>query len=80
MGDRGITYVRLQSPILFAALIFLGLALNEPYDIMEVKLLDEPKVIIHNRDDFNLPTEPEKNVAGVVFLSAMEKVGWQYWF
>ena len=51
----------------------LGLALGEPCDIMEVKMIDEPTVIIHNRDGFNLPTEPEKNVAGVVFLSAMEK-------
>jgi homoserine kinase len=42
---------------------------------MEMKLLDEPKVIIHNRDMYNLPTEPEKNVAGVVLLSIMEKVG-----
>ena len=53
----------------------LGMALNEPNDIMEVTLLDEPKVIIHNRDNYNLPTDPEKNVAGVVFLSVMEKVG-----
>ena len=53
----------------------LGLALNEPCDIMEVRLLDEPKVVIHNRDEFNLPTDPEKNVAGVVFLSIMEKIG-----
>lgn len=53
----------------------LGLALNEPSDIMELSLLDEPKVIIHNRDSFNLPTEPEKNVAGVVLLSVMEKIG-----
>ncbi|MCG2613620.1 homoserine kinase [Terrimonas sp. NA20] len=53
----------------------LGLALNEPSDIMEVSLLDEPKVIIHNRDEYNLPTDPEKNVAGVVFLSIMEKIG-----
>jgi len=53
----------------------LGLALNEPCDIMEITLLDEPKVIIHNRDEFNLPTDPEKNVAGVVFLSVMEKIG-----
>lgn len=53
----------------------LGLALEEPADIMEVKLLDEPKVIIHNRDSWNLPTEPEKNVAGVVLLSVMEKTG-----
>jgi homoserine kinase len=53
----------------------LGLALNEPSDIMELTLLDEPRVIIHNRDNFDLPTEPEKNVAGVVLLSVMEKVG-----
>lgn len=53
----------------------LGMALKAPYDVMEVKLLDEPKVIIHNRDAFNLPTDPEKNVAGVVFLAVMEKVG-----
>ena len=52
----------------------LGLALNEPYDVMEVKLLDEPKVIIHNKDNFNLPTEPEKNVAGVVLLSMIERM------
>ncbi len=53
----------------------LGMSLNEPYDIMEITLLNEPKVIIHNRDNYNLPTEPEMNVAGVVFLSIMKKVG-----
>ena len=53
----------------------LGMALNAPYDIMEVTLLDEPKVIIHNRDSYNLPTDPKKNVAGVVFLAVMERVG-----
>ena len=58
----------------------LGLALNEPSDIMEVILLEEPKVIIHNRDEFNLPTDPEKNVAGVVFLAAMEKAGGNHGF
>ncbi|PZR25991.1 MAG: homoserine kinase [Citrobacter freundii] len=58
----------------------LGLALSEPCDIMEVRLLNEPKVVIHNRDEFNLPTEPEKNVAGVVFLSIMEQIGGQVGF
>lgn len=53
----------------------LGLALNEPCDIMEFRLLDEPKVIIHNRDAYNLPTDPEQNVAGVVLLAAIEKAG-----
>lgn len=53
----------------------LGMALQAPYDIMEVSLLNEPKVVLHNRDAYNLPTEPEKNVAGVVLLSIMEKIG-----
>ncbi|MBI3139462.1 MAG: homoserine kinase [Sphingobacteriales bacterium] len=52
----------------------LGLALNEPSDILELQLLDKPEVIIHNRDHYNLPTEPERNVAGVVLLSIMEKL------
>jgi len=52
----------------------LGLALKEPYDIMEVRLLDSPEVIITNKDEFNLPTDPIKNVAGVVLLSMMEKI------
>jgi homoserine kinase len=53
----------------------LGLALNHPYDVMDVTMLNQPNIIIHNRDDYNLPTEPEKNVAGVVFQSIMDKVG-----
>jgi homoserine kinase len=58
----------------------LGLALEEPNDIMEVKLIEEPVVIIHNRDAYNLPTDPHKNVAGVVFLSAMERLEQKFGF
>lgn len=70
--------VSVHSPGTVANLVcgfdILGLALNEPYDIMDVKLIDEPTVIIRNKDDFNLPTEAEKNVAGVVLLSVIEKM------
>jgi homoserine kinase len=52
----------------------LGMALKEPFDIMTLKLIDEPRILITNKDDYNLPTEPEKNVAGVVLLSIMEKM------
>ena len=69
--------IRVRCPATVANLVcgfdILGLALHEPNDIMEVMIIDEPGVIIHNRDAFNLPTEPAKNVAGVVFLSALEK-------
>lgn len=70
--------VTIHSPGTVANLVcgfdILGLALNDPYDVMEVKLLDVPTVIIRNRDEFNLPTQPEKNVAGVVFQAVMEKI------
>ncbi len=70
--------VKIHSPGTVANLVcgfdILGLALSEPYDVMELTLLDEPRVIILNKDRFNLPTEPEKNVAGVVLLSIMERM------
>jgi homoserine kinase len=70
--------ITIKSPGTVANLVcgfdILGMALNEPYDIMQLKLIDEPKVIIINKDNFNLPTDPEKNVAGVVLLSIMEKL------
>lgn len=71
------TKIIVHSPGTVANLVcgfdILGLALHDPYDIMEVSLIDEPRVIIHNPDEYNLPTDPEKNVAGVVFLAALEK-------
>ncbi len=52
----------------------LGLALNDPYDLMTVKLIEEPVVIIHNRDAYGLPTDPQKNVAGVSLLEMIERL------
>ncbi|HYM95391.1 MAG TPA: homoserine kinase, partial [Chitinophagaceae bacterium] len=70
--------VKVKCPATVANLVcgfdILGMALNEPYDIMQVKLLDEPTVIIHNKDAFGLPSDPEKNVAGVVLLSIIERM------
>lgn len=70
--------VKVHCPATVANLVcgfdILGMALNEPYDVMGIKLLNEPQVIIINKDEFNLPTDPEKNVAGVVLLSVMEKM------
>ena len=76
--------IKIKSPATVANLVcgfdVLGLALNEPYDSMQLKLIDEPSVYITNKDDFNLPTEPEKNVAGVVLLSIMEKMDNKFGF
>jgi homoserine kinase len=78
------TAVTIHAPATVANLVcgfdILGMALKEPYDIMTVKLVEEPKIVIINKDDFNLPTEPGKNVAGVVLLSVMEKINNQCGF
>ena len=52
----------------------LGFALNEPFDEMTVRLITEKTVRIFHKDDFGLPCEAEKNVAGVVLLSMLEKL------
>lgn len=52
----------------------LGFALEEPSDYMKLRIIDEKTVRIINRDSFNLPTEAEKNVAGVTLLAMLEKI------
>lgn len=52
----------------------LGFALNEPCDEMTVRLTGEKRVRILHHDDFNLPVEPEKNVAGAVLLSMLDEI------
>lgn len=70
--------IKIKSPGTVANLVcgfdILGLALNEPADRMELSLLDKPGLVIQNMDDYNLPTDPVKNVAGVVLLSIIEKM------
>jgi homoserine kinase len=52
----------------------LGMALQEPYDIMEVRLLDEPKITVISRDGFPLPTDPAQNTAGAPLLAMLEEM------
>lgn len=49
----------------------LGLALEEPSDLMILSRREEPGLVIRNLDNFGLPTDPEKNVAGVSLLAMM---------
>ncbi len=52
----------------------LGFALSEPFDVMTVRLIDEKIVKIKHLDDYNLPTAPEKNVAGKAVSTLLESV------
>ncbi|MGZ5253034.1 MAG: homoserine kinase [Flavitalea sp.] len=51
----------------------LGMALDEPYDIMKLTLIDEPVIRIIHTDEYNLPTEPEKNVAGAALQALLDE-------
>jgi homoserine kinase len=47
---------------------------------MTVRLITDKIVKIHHRDDFNLPTAPEKNVAGAALLSMLQAVDGNFGF
>ncbi len=70
--------VHVQCPATVANLVcgfdILGMALQEPFDIMEVRLLDEPKVIVTSRDGFPLPADPALNTAGAPLLAMLEEL------
>lgn len=52
----------------------LGFAVNEPYDIMQLTIVNEPGITIHNNDHYNLATDPDKNVAGAALQALMEEL------
>ena len=51
----------------------LGMAVESPYDEIELRLTDKPGISIKHTDDYNLPTEAEKNVAGVSLIALLEE-------
>src|ERR1700739_3303176 len=77
LGVRG---VKVLAPATVANLVcgfdILGLCLHQPNDLMEVKLLDEKKIIIQSADGYPLPLDPAQNTAGaplVEMLNELEK-------
>ena len=58
----------------------LGFALDAPCDEMTVRLIDEPAVRIFNRGLYDLPSAPEKNVAGAALLALVKKLDKQVGF
>ncbi|MEP6465984.1 MAG: homoserine kinase, partial [Parafilimonas sp.] len=69
--------VLVNSPATVANIVcgfdILGLCLNGPYDEFTLEISDEPGIKITNNDDFNLPTEAEKNVSGAALLALLEE-------
>ncbi|MEO8146274.1 MAG: homoserine kinase, partial [Bacteroidia bacterium] len=52
----------------------LGLALNDPLDKFLIRKTTTKGVTIINKDNYNLPTDPVKNVSGAALLALLEKV------
>jgi len=72
------TNIRIHAPATVANLVcgfdVLGLCLHEPYDIMDVTLLNENKVIIRSADGYPLPEDPTQNTAGAPLIEMLKEV------
>jgi homoserine kinase len=70
--------VTVQCPGTVANLVcgfdILGMALEAPFDIMEVRLLDEPRVVVISKDGFPLPSDPAQNTAGAPLLEMLAEL------
>ncbi|HVZ55134.1 MAG TPA: homoserine kinase [Chitinophagaceae bacterium] len=70
--------ITIKAPATVANLVcgfdILGLALQDPGDIMEVSLREEPGIRIRHRDGYQLPVEPQQNVAGASLIALLEEL------
>jgi len=71
-------YIRIAAPATIANLVcgfdILGLALEEPMDIMELERTDDPGLVIRHTDEYALPLSPEENVAGAALLALLQEL------
>lgn len=70
--------VKLKSPATVANLVcgfdVLGMCLHEPFDEMEIKLINEKKVLIQSADGYDLPKNPEQNTAGAPLIEMLRQI------
>ncbi|QES87542.1 homoserine kinase [Rhizosphaericola mali] len=52
----------------------LGLCLSAPADLMDFRILDEPKLIIKSADGYPLPENPAENTAGAPIIEMMKEL------
>src|SRR5690348_3898164 len=70
--------VKIKSPATVANLVcgfdVLGMCLHEPYDEMEIRLIDEKKIIVESADGYNLPKDPAQNTAGAPLIEMLKVI------
>jgi homoserine kinase len=76
--------IKVKSPATLSNLCcgfdILGMALEIPFDIIELKWREEPGISITHLDDFNLPTDPEKNITGVALQAMINQLDYKHGF
>jgi homoserine kinase len=69
--------IKITAPATVANLVcgfdVLGMALNDPQDIMELSFSDDPGIRIRHTDGYDLPVEPSQNVAGASLLALLQE-------
>ena len=58
----------------------LGMALTDPFDIMNITIKDEIGITIRHLDKFDLPVDPARNVAGVALLEMLNHLNIDFGF
>jgi homoserine kinase len=74
-------WIKIKAPATVANMVcgfdILGFAVNNPYDEMEMRIVTRAQgqaaITIINIDDYNLPTDPELNVAGAALLAMIDE-------
>jgi homoserine kinase len=58
----------------------LGMALSEPFDTIELSVMDMPGILLKHHDSFGLPEDPAVNISGVALQSLMQAAGVKHGF
>ena len=73
--------IKVKSPATLSNLCcgfdILGMALNEPYDIIQLTKTNTPGIVIKHVDSYGLPTDPQKNIAGVALKSMIDALKYE---
>ena len=76
---RNMDTVRVHAPVTVSNVVCgfdcLGFALEKPFDEIAVRQIPEREIRIIHHDDYQLPTDPAKNVAGVALRSMLDAIG-----
>ena len=76
--------IKIKSPATLSNLCcgfdILGMALNEPNDLMQLTITDSPGIVIKHIDEYNLSTDPTQNIAGVALQAMIDSQHWKNGF